>query len=380
MKSAQNKYDAIVIGIGGMGSATVFHLAQRGYRILGLERHGIPHSFGSSHGSTRIIRLCYYEHPSYVPLLQRAYELWRSLEQKAGEQLLHLTGSIDAGPPGSEVFDGSLKSCELFELPHEVLNSKELKRRFPAYCLPSETMAILQPEGGFLRPERCIVSHVVLAQAAGAEVRAHEQVLNWEPHADGVRVQTDRGTYFADSLVITAGAWVGEMIKSIAPLAVPERQVIGWFQPLSLQRFLPPNFPVFNIRVDEGRFYGFPIFENPGFKLGRWHHLEEKIDPNQLGTRTTLEDEKLLRNFVEKYFPEGAGPIMAMAPCLFTNTSDEHFILDFHPEYPQVVIGSPCSGHGFKFCSVVGEIMADLVQKGKTSHDISMHRLKRFSS
>src|SRR5262245_14572293 len=175
------RYDVIVIGVGGMGSATVYHLARRGRKVLGLEHFNIPHEMGSSHGITRIIRLAYYEHPSYYPLLRRAYELWRDLEKRAGEQLLFITGSIDASPPGALVFEGSRRSCEEYGLAHEILSGVQLNKRFPGYRLPPETMAVFQPEGGFLTPGRCIVSHVVQAQAAGAEVHAREPVLDWQP-------------------------------------------------------------------------------------------------------------------------------------------------------------------------------------------------------
>ena len=251
-------YDTIVVGVGGMGSATAYYLARRGKRVLGLERFGIPHSMGSSHGHTRIIRMAYYEHPSYVILLQRAYELWRGIQQSAGERLLHTTGSIDAGPEDSWVFKGSWESCRLHDLPHEVLTGSELQRRYPGYHLPKDHLALVQPDGGFLTPENCIISYVRGAQAHGAEIHGREQVLDWEPLEGGVRVHTNRGVYEADKLVITAGAWDGELVDVLDGLAVPERQVLAWLQPTNPERFRPENFPVFNLLVDEGRFYGFP--------------------------------------------------------------------------------------------------------------------------
>lgn len=193
MNATAQHYDAIVIGVGGMGSAVLYHLARRGKRALGLERYDIPHQLGSSHGLTRIIRLAYYEHPSYVPLLRRAYALWRALEQEAGEQLLHLTGSVDAGPPDSDVVQGALKACQLHQIPHQLLTSAELSARHPGYALPEGHLALFQPEGGFLLSERCIVQHVIQAQARGAEVHARERVLDWEPLPSGVQVRTDRG-------------------------------------------------------------------------------------------------------------------------------------------------------------------------------------------
>lgn len=372
-------YDAIVVGVGAMGSATAYYLARRGRRVLGLERFGIPHSMGSSHGHTRIIRLAYYEHPSYVLLLRRAYELWREIEREAGERLLYITGSIDAGPEDSWVFRGSWESCKLHDLPHEVLTGAELRRRYPAYNLPADHLALLQPEGGFLTPERCIVSYVMAAQEKGAEIHAHERVLEWEPLDEGgVRVRTQRGSYEAEKLVITAGAWEGSLVDALGHLAVPERQVLAWLQPTRPEFFRPHTFPVFNLLVEEGRFYGFPVFGVPGFKFGKYFHLNQTGGADEIDRDPHDYDEQLLRQFAGRYFPEGCGPTMSLAVCMFTNTPDHHFILDLHPEYEQVVLASPCSGHGFKFASVIGEILADLAERGMTRHDISLFRLDRF--
>ena len=373
------RYDAIVVGVGGMGSAASYYLARRGKRVLGLERFGLAHSMGSSHGHTRIIRLAYYEHPSYVLLLKRAYELWREIEKTADERLLHITGSIDAGPEDSWVFKGSWESCRLHDLPHEVLTGSELHRRHPGYRLPDDHLALVQPDGGFLAPEKCIVSYVAAAQAHGAEIHARERVLEWEPLEGGVRVRTDRGSYEADKLVVTAGAWDAELVDVLDGLAVPERQVLAWLQPTRPERFRPENFPVFNLLVDEGRFYGFPVFGVPGFKFGKYHHLEEVVDPETLDRETHDYDEKLLRDFAERYFPDGCGPTMDLQTCMFTNTPDNHFVIDVHPDYEQVSFASPCSGHGYKFASVIGEVMADLAETGITRHDISLFRLDRLT-
>ncbi|CAN5189579.1 N-methyl-L-tryptophan oxidase [soil metagenome] len=372
------RFDAIVVGVGGMGSSTAYHLARRGKRVLGLERFGVPHSMGSSHGHTRIIRLAYYEHPSYVILLRRAYELWREIQSQAGERLLHITSSVDAGPEDSWVFKGSWESCRLHDLPHEVLTGAELKRRHPGYNLPPDHLALVQPEGGFLAPERCIVSYVTAAQAHGAEIHGHEQVLEWEPLEGGVRVRTDRGTYEADNLVVTAGAWNGDFLDVLDGLAVPERQVLAWLQPDRPEHFRPDNFPVFNLLVDEGRFYGFPIHGVPGFKFGKYFHLNETGPADEIDRQPHDYDEQILRDFAGRYFPDGCGPTMDLQTCMFTNTPDHHFVIDLHPEYPQVSLASPCSGHGFKFASVVGEIMADLATTGLTRHDISLFRLDRL--
>jgi sarcosine oxidase len=372
-------YDAIVLGLGAMGSAALYHLARRGWRTLGLERFQIPHDMGSSHGVTRIIRLAYYEHPSYVPLLMRAYELWRELEQAADEKLLHITGSIDAGPEGGALFEGARLAATLHGLPHEILTSRDLRRRFPAFQLPAETMALYQPDGGFLLPERAIVAHSKAATACGAEIHAGERVVRWEPAGEGVQVVTEAAEYRADRLVIAAGAWVGGILPMLKKLAVPERQVLAWFEPRTPRLFQPDHFPVFNVAVEEGRYYGFPEFGVPGFKVGRYHHRGQVTDPDRMDRQCHAEDEAVLREFVERYFPEGAGKALSMTTCLFTNTPDEHFILDLHPQCPQVVVCSPCSGHGFKFSAVIGEIAADLAVSGRTAHDIGLHRLKRFA-
>ena len=380
MNRITKRFNTIVVGVGAAGSATIYELAKRGKQVLGLERFDVPHEMGSSHGHTRIIRLAYYEHPSYVMLLHRAYELWREIQGRAGEQLLHIIGSIDAGPPDSRVFQGALQSALEYNLDHEVLTGVEITQRFPGYHLPHETLALYQPQGGFLVPERCIISYVQAAQALGAEVHGRERVLEWQPLGDGVRVTTSREVYEADRLVITAGAWNSTLLPPLNGLLTPERQVLAWLQPRRPELFSPNAFPVFNLLVGEGRYYGFPVFGIPGFKFGRYHHLEEAVDPETIDREPNDYDEQILREFAERYFPAGAGPTMTMRSCMFTNTPDRHFIIDLHPQYPQVSFTSPCSGHGFKFASVVGEIMADLAERGETRHNIEFFRLGRFRS
>ena len=371
-------YDAIVLGLGGMGSATLFHLARRGLRVLGLERFDLVHEYGSSHGLTRIIRLAYWEHPTYVAMLRRAYELWRELETLAGERLLHITGSVDAGPESGAIFGGALKSSELHGLEHEVLDGDELHRRYPGYRLPKSFKCLYQPEGGFLLPERCDVAHVEQALARGAEVHCREEVLEWEANGGRARVRTSRGSYEAGRLVICAGPWASKLVPELANLAVPERQVLAWLQPTRPDLFHPATFPVFNLEVEEGRYYGFPSFLIPGFKFGKYHHRGENVDPDTVNRNPEPEDEELLRAFARRYFPEGEGPTLMLKACMFTNTPDRHFILDRHPAHPEISIAAGFSGHGYKFCSVIGEVMADLVQAERGRHDIGFFRLGRF--
>lgn len=374
-------YDVIVVGVGGMGSAAAWQLARRGRRVLGLERFDIPHAMGSSHGVSRIIRLPYYESPHYVPLLRRAYALWRELEAASGRELLVVTGSIDAGPADGALFNGALASARLHGLPHTVMDAAQVNARFPAYRLPPGARAVFQAEGGFLASERAIVAHVEAAQALGADIRAREPVRAWEAiPSGGVRVVTDRGRYEAERLVLAAGAWIGALVPALRPLAVPERQVLAWLQPTEPALFGRSRFPVFNIDVAEGRYYGFPVYEVPGFKFGRYHHLGETCDADAPRREPDAADEALLRDFAARYFPAGNGPTMALRSCLFTNTPDEHFILDHLPAHPNVTVASPCSGHGYKFCSVIGEIVADLAcGDGTTRHDIGFLRLDRIA-
>ena len=382
---SDNHYDVIVLGVGGMGSAACYALAERGAKVLGLEQFDIPHAYGSSHGETRIIRLAYAEGAFYVPLLRRAYERWQRLEHDFGEQLLHITGGLDIGAADSALIHGSLASCREHDLSHELLTATETMARFPALQLPPHFVANFQAEGGFLRSERCIVAHVTRAQALGAEIRAREAVLSWEARGDSVRVQTTKGEYAADRLVVTAGGWAGQLLPELAALAQPERQCLGWFQPLDLPLFAKERLPVWLLwgEGDEGNWYGFPVHGIPGFKLGKFRHLGEPMDLSG-GRETTADrepneaDEALLRRFTEKYFPRAAGPTMALKVCFFTNTPDEHFIIDAHPQQSNVIIAAGFSGHGYKFCSVVGEILAELALDGEAKLGIAEFGLGRF--
>ncbi len=376
------RYDAIVIGLGGHGSAAAYHLARRGRRVLGLEQFAPLHERGSSHGLTRIIRLAYHEHPSYVPLLRRAYELWHELESVVGEELLVTTGALEGGPGDGATFLGSLAAAELHDLPHEVLEAGDLERRYGFANLDPSTRAVLQPDGGFLLAEETMRAHHAAATSHGAELRFEEAVMGWEPiAADGVRVRTGRGTYEADRLVVCAGAWIRELVPVLVTLAVPERQVLGWFTPKMPEVFGPDRFPVFLIDVEGGKhYYGFPTHAGHGVKLGWYHHFGEAIDPSDPDRTARPDDEAALRHFMERYLPDAAGPTEMLRACIFTNTPDEHFVIDHLADAPQVTIASVCSGHGYKFASVIGEILADLAVDGQTGHDIGLFRLDRFGA
>jgi len=374
-------YDAIVAGVGGMGSATVFELAARGRKVLGLEQFDIPHTLGSSHGHSRIIRLAYAEHPGYVPLLRRAYARWRALEDATGERLLVITGGIDAGAEDTATVQGSLVSCALHDLPHERLDAAALAQRFPGYRLPEPMIGVYQPDAGMLDPERCVTAYVAAARKLGAEIHTRERVSQWHAEEDGVQVQTDKGTYHARRLIVTAGPWARGLVPALNELAVPERQVVLWTEPIVPDHFSAATFPVFNMAAPEGRYYGYPAHDAHGFKIGRYHHRSERVDdPDRMDRACHAEDEAVLRVALRRYFPDADGPTLAMQACIFTNSPDEHFILDVLPDTPRVAIAAGFSGHGFKFCSVVGEILADLALDGGTRHDVPMFRLDRFAA
>jgi sarcosine oxidase len=379
MNASRDRYEVIVAGAGGMGSAAAFHLARRGKRVLAIDAFNPPHARGSSHGLTRIIRLAYHEDPSYVPLLRRAYELWFELERAAGQKLLTITGSLEMGPPGSEAVEDALASCHEHDIPHQMLTAAEIMTRFPAYRLPANFSGLLQPDGGFLDPEGCIAAHLRLAQAHGAGLAVGERVLDWEPQGDGVRVRTDRGEYLADRLVITAGAWLPKLAPRFTEVARPERNALAWFRPARPELFGPDRFPVFIF--DDGAagwYYGFPMHGLPGLKVGKHHHFREVVDPDAFDRAATERDEAVLRAFAERYLPDGAGETLEATTCLYTNTPDGHFIIDFYPGCPQVIVGGGFSGHGYKFCSLVGEALADLALDGATRHNTGLFNIARF--
>jgi sarcosine oxidase len=370
-----DRYDVVVVGVGGMGSAAMYHLARRGKRVLGLERFDLLHERGSSHGLTRIIRLAYFEHPDYVPLLRRAYELWRELETEAGERLLYTTGILEGGP---EILDGVLHSCDVHGIEHEVLSGTDVAARFPAFDLPREMDVVYQADGGFVVPERCIASHVSGALAEGATLRARERVVEWSESENGVRVRTDRGTVEAERVVLTAGAWSDDVARLPAGSVRPVRQVLAWFQPTRPELFTPNRMPVFNLVLEGDHFYGFPSHGIPGVKLGRYERQGESGDPDAISREATQEDELRLRELATGYLPDGVGPTVALKTCLFELSPDEHFLIGTHPESERTVVAAGFSGHGFKFCSVVGEVLADLTVDGETRHDIELFRLNRF--
>jgi sarcosine oxidase len=373
-------YDAIVIGLGAMGSATLYHLARRGKRALGIEQFGQGHQLGSSHGDSRIIREQYFEHPLYVPLIQRAYDLWRDLEEESGRSLMTIGGGLMIGPPDGMVVAGTLRSAKQYSLPHDVLSPEEVHRRYPAFELADDLIAVVDPRAGYLYPEACTSAHLQGARDRGAEVRFAEPVVEWSANGAGVRVKTRNGDYIGERLLISAGAWTKELVRDLSlPLTV-ERQAVFWLEPdESSVSYDSREFPIYAYEFQAGILcYGFPRFPR-GVKASIMHAGEMTESPGEVRRVVDEGEVEPLRSALRPVLPGLAeAPVRETGVCLFTNTPDHDFIVDFHPQHPQVLISSPCSGHGFKFASVLGEVHADLLESGSTAFDISAFRLERF--
>jgi sarcosine oxidase len=376
-------YDAIVVGLGGMGGAAACHLARRGQRVLGLERFAAGHARGSSHGGARIIRLAYFEDPAYVPLLLRAYELWRRLERDAAADLLLQTGGLMLGRPASPAVAGALRSAREWGLEHDLLDAAEIRGRFPTLAPGGDTVAFYETAAGLVRTEPTLEAHLRLAVAAGAECRFEEPVLSWDAAAGGVTVRTAVASYEAGRLVLCPGVFA----PAVAGVPVrAERQLHTWFQPPGgVADFLPDRHPVWLWEPGEdtagldGYAYGFPALDGPagGVKM------------NVTATRTACDPETVDRTVTEaevaaaaaelaRRLVDGPGCLVRAETCLFETTPDHHFVLGLHPAYPQVVVGAGFSGHGFKFVPVVGEILADLATEGTTSHPIALFDPERL--
>jgi sarcosine oxidase len=370
--------DVAVIGLGAMGSAALHQLARRGQRAIGFEQFSPGHDRGSSHGETRIIRLGYFEHPSYVPLVRAAFPLWRELEQESGKALLQITGILEMGAPDGALVAGTLRSAQAHGLPHEVLDAAAVARRFPVFRLPPRFVGVLQPDGGILAAEPAVAAQLALAHAAGAEVRTNEAVRAIEPTAGGVRVVTDRGSVTAGHAVVAAGPWIRQLLPDLSvPLRVT-RQVVGWFAPSDPAMFARDRCPVFMVENPDGIFYGFPAGPRPGVKFAKHHHSDETAEPSATPRPMDETDEAMLRMALQTHVPAANGALLDAQTCRYTMTPDGDFILDRLPGAPAVIVASPCSGHGFKFAPVIGEIVADLATQGETRHDISRFSLARF--
>jgi sarcosine oxidase len=355
-------HDVAIVGLGAMGSAAALELARRGADVIGFDRHTPPHTFGSSHGDSRIIREAYFESPVYVPMVQRAFELWRVLEAASGTPLLQPTGGLMIGAPGSVLVEGALRSAREHGLSHEVLSANELRARYPVLNPEADMVAVWEPRAGVLAPEKCVQAQLDQARRHGATLCLGDAVSRWQSEDGGVRVFSGSGTHRARHLVIGAGAWASSLLPDLRLPFRIERQVQFWFEPISdAAAFAPQRLPIHLWQYDDGRFfYGFPDL-GAGVKMS-FHHRGEITTADTVRREVSAEEVDEVRRAVQRFVPAAAGRVRASSVCLYTNTPDEHFWIDRHPSHAQVIVASPCSGHGFKFAPVVGEIVADLVE------------------
>jgi sarcosine oxidase len=385
-------FDAIVLGLGAMGSAAVYQLAKRGKKVLGLDQYAPPHTLGSTHGDTRITRQAIGEGAEYVPLSLRSYEIWREIERLTGRDLLTVTGGLimasqSSHTPqhGAENFlQTTTDAARRYDIPHEVLDTAEIRTRFPQFQLFGDELGYYEKPAGFLRPERCIEAQLALAQHFGANIHTHEQALSYQPGESGdqVTLTTNRGTYTAGQLIVTAGSWISSLLEErYARYFTVYRQVLYWFSiKASLASFLPGAFPIFIWERPHSSIYGFPAIDGPagGVKVAT-EDYDSPTTPTVVTREVSSEEtQQMYAKHIANGLPGLSERCVKAASCLYTVTPDGKFVLDRHPEHPQVIIASPCSGHGFKHSAAVGEVLAQLVTDGSSQIDISSFAFSRF--
>jgi sarcosine oxidase len=376
----QTTFDVIVVGAGGMGSAAAFELARRGRSVLALEQFPLVHDRGSSHGHTRIIRRAYYEHPNYVPLVRRAFERWYDLEQRTGRHLLTECACLGIGPPDGEVVTGVLAAAREHHLAVDRIQAADLRTRFPQFRFDDGYVGVLERDAGFLYVEDCVLAHLDAARALGATIQPEEPVTGWGAGGDSVTVTTTRGTYHAGRLVLTAGPWAGRLLGDRGRRLRVMRQTILWFGTEDEAAFRRDRFPIFLADVPAGPFYGLPAIDGRGLKVARHYGAPELGGPEQVERAVRAADERPVRDFLTAHIPAAAGPLRYAQSCIYTLTPDRHFLIDLHPDHPNVAVAGGFSGHGFKFSAVVGEVLADLVETGRTSWLIDMFRFSRLAA
>ena len=360
-----SRYDAIVIGLGGVGSAAAMHLARRGQRVLGLEQFSLGHDRGSSHGQTRVIRQAYFEHPDYVPLLKRSYELWRELQQIVGRQLYVQTGVLEIGPTDGIVVPGVLRSAALHDLKVDLIDRDRFANRFEGFRLPENSQAVFEREAGLLLVEDCVEAHCAQARHFNATLNENETVQSWNSDADRVVVTTDRGTYVASSLVITAGAWSADLLADLGIRLSVLRKHMHWYQVAESKyeciRGAGQGGPIFYYETNDGHYYGFPVIDSSGMKVCE-HSGGELIQSASNADRSSdKEDRQRVDAFLTENLSDFHGTHQTHRSCLYTVSSDENFIVDMHPKFSNVAFAAGLSGHGFKFTPVLGEILAGMV-------------------
>jgi sarcosine oxidase len=360
-----------------MGAAASYNLAKRGLRVLNIERYGVNNRFGSSHGKTRIIRLAYYEDPRYVPLLRRAYDSWHEVEAKSGKKLLQITGGLMIGRSDGELVRGVLRSAKEHRLAHQVLSASEVERRFEAFTVGVGMEAVYEEGAGVLFAEDCVRAFVGLASEAGCDFRFSETVTSWKSGAEGIEVETSAGTQIASKVVMCAGAWNADLVGGVLPLRV-ERQVPLWFSSGGKEIFAPPRMPIFIMEEEKGVFYYGTPEVGHGVKVARTHGGEVS-GPDAVRREVTEEDVAPVRAFISRRLRKLSTDPIASTTCIYSNTPDLNFAIGRLPAEGRITVLSACSGHGFKFASVLGEVASDLVTDEKPRYDLSFLGLDRFA-
>jgi sarcosine oxidase len=377
-------FDAIVLGAGAMGSAAAYYLAKQMGRVLLLEQFELNHQKGSSYGYSRVIRYI-YEHQIYINLVRKAYPLWEALEEEAGEKLYVKTGGLNISLPDEPNFQAKLKGADEAGLDYEYLTATEVRKRFPQFHPDEGMYALYHPDTGYLRASRCVLAHTRLAQTRGATLIDQTPVTSIRPSENGVTVQTATETYTASRLVLTAGSWAKALLAQQGlniPLEVMPMQ-LAFFQGTPQSEFVPERFPVvfFHINDNYGDMrYAIADDGGSGVKVSTEYARETVSSPSQVDYTPSLEWIEGMRQFTRRYIPGVDGKLISTRRCLYTMTPDKHFIIDSHPDYPHVVIGAGFSGHGFKFSTLIGKILAELALEGKTEHDTSLFKLSRFNN
>ncbi len=374
-----HRYDVIVLGLGAMGSAAADHLARAGYDVLGLDRHHPPHPYGSSHGRTRVVRTAYFEHPDYVPWIERAWQLWRELETDAGTEIVTRTGGLHLGTPDGTQVPGARRALTEHGFEHEALDAEQIRQRFPAFDPRGDHEAVLEEDAGFVRVPEAIQAHLDRARAHGARLVFGEQAWGWAEHPSHVRVSTHKGNaFYADDLVVAMGPWLPKHVPELDFAWEVERQVQFVVDPpADLSWEGSQRLPVFTFEPERGVvFYG--VHRPDGRVKVAVHHGGSRVDPDDVDRLVDQEDEAPLRELLATFAPGLDGPVRETMVCLYTNTPDRHFLLDRHPDQQRTLLVSPCSGHGFKFAPVIGEAIKQLVKGRSTELDRSLFRVDRF--
>jgi sarcosine oxidase len=386
-------YDTIVLGLGATGSAALHQLAKRGVRVLGIDRYAPPHIHGSSHGDTRVTRLAIGEGAHYTPLVKRSHEIWREMERGTGAELMVQTGGLiissSAQTSHTHVegfFDNTVAAAKEHRIAHEIIDAKEIRRRFPAFAVQDNEIGYYEPEAGFLRPEACVKANLDLAKKHGAEIHTNEQAIRFDIAPNAVTVTTENGTYTADKLIVAVGPWLPDLLDLVhtTPFKI-YRQVLAWFDAKdSIAQFEPGRFPIFIWELQglgQG-LYGFPAIDGPrgGVKVATEEYAATTTPDAAAREISPEEISAIYETYVAPHFPSLSPKCVKVTTCLYTVTPDAGFVIDTHPDSERVIIASPCSGHGFKHSPAIGEILADLAQKGRTSFDISPFCLSRFTS